>query len=201
MWPSSVVYPPEEHAHEDATATATMIPVSHLAREGFTPAAMGMVLCNDSNIESFVQMVQGFHAEGVVRYLWNLCGFLADTQAFHLSTPNRLPIVFLPAKFDTNDPLQRLGVAFMTKPGMTNPHTGPPPNTARSDHDTADALAAIGKAPDPDGPKKKKRRQSAPAGTLPIPKPTSGRHKKGDSVKSENERPAAIEEEAVEKIS
>lgn len=43
-----------------------MIPVSHLAREGFTPAAMGMVLCNDANLEAYVQMVQGFHAEGVV---------------------------------------------------------------------------------------------------------------------------------------
>lgn len=43
-----------------------MIPVSHLAREGFTPAAMGMVLCNDANIDAYVRMVQGFHAEGVV---------------------------------------------------------------------------------------------------------------------------------------
>jgi hypothetical protein len=66
LWPTKIVYPPEEQAHEEATATATMIPVSHLAREGFTPAAMGMVLCNDANIEAYVQMVQGLHAEGVV---------------------------------------------------------------------------------------------------------------------------------------
>ena len=46
-----------------------MIPVSHLARDGFTPIAMGMVLCNDPDVTSYVQMVQGFHAEGVVRFV------------------------------------------------------------------------------------------------------------------------------------
>lgn len=69
MWPSSVVYPPDAQANEASSATATMIPVSQLAREGFTPAAMGMVLCNDANIEAYVNMVQGLHAEGVVRFM------------------------------------------------------------------------------------------------------------------------------------
>lgn len=48
------------------TYTATMIPVSTLAREGLLPVTMGMVLCNDENINPFVNMVQGLHAEGVV---------------------------------------------------------------------------------------------------------------------------------------
>jgi hypothetical protein len=40
-------------------------------------------------------------------------------KAFHLPLPNLgLPIVFLPAKFDTEDPLQRLGIAFMAKGGV-----------------------------------------------------------------------------------
>ena len=43
-----------------------MIPVSHLASDGYNPIAMGMVLCDDPNISAYVQMVQGFHAEGVV---------------------------------------------------------------------------------------------------------------------------------------
>lgn len=43
-----------------------MIPVAYLAREGFTPIAMGMVLCNDANIERYVSLVQSLHAEGVV---------------------------------------------------------------------------------------------------------------------------------------
>ena len=43
-----------------------MIPVSHLARNGMAPVAMGMVLCNDVNIDAYVNMVQGLHAEGVV---------------------------------------------------------------------------------------------------------------------------------------
>lgn len=48
------------------SCTATMIPVSTLAREGLLPVTMGMVLCNDANITDFVNMVQGLHAEGVV---------------------------------------------------------------------------------------------------------------------------------------
>jgi hypothetical protein len=64
-WPSTITYPPTPTPTE--SYTATMIPVSHLAREGFTPAAMGMVLCDDANISQYVSMVQGLHAEGVVR--------------------------------------------------------------------------------------------------------------------------------------
>ena len=43
-----------------------MIPVAYLAREGFTPETMGMVLCNDSKINKYVSMVQSLHSEGVV---------------------------------------------------------------------------------------------------------------------------------------
>jgi len=50
------------------SATATMIPVSTLAREGLLPVTMGMVLCNDENIAQYVSMVQGLHAEGVVSH-------------------------------------------------------------------------------------------------------------------------------------
>lgn len=101
-WTESLVYPPQPTLTE--SCTATMIPVSTLAREGLLPVTMGMVLCNDENISAFVQMVQGLHAEGV---------------AFHLPLPGSgLPIVFLPAKFDATDQLQRLGVAFMAKGGI-----------------------------------------------------------------------------------
>lgn len=37
-----------------------------------------------------------------------------------------LPIVFLPAKFDSVDPLQRLGIAFMTKGGVPPTFSAPP---------------------------------------------------------------------------
>lgn len=98
-----------------------MIPVSTLAREGLLPVTMGMVLCNDDNLDPFVNMVQGLHAEGVVsRGLRNCCQMLTIRQAFHLPLAgSRLPIVFLPAKFDPSDPLQRLGIAYMTKGGIS----------------------------------------------------------------------------------
>lgn len=66
-WPSTLTYPSFPTSIEGYTAT--MMPVSHLIREGFAPVAMGMVLCNGSNISRFVAMVQGLHAEGVVRSL------------------------------------------------------------------------------------------------------------------------------------
>jgi hypothetical protein len=43
-----------------------MIPVAHLAREGYVPSAMAMVLCNDPDVQGFCAMVQGLHQEGVV---------------------------------------------------------------------------------------------------------------------------------------
>jgi hypothetical protein len=139
-----------------------MIPVSHLARDGFTPAAMGMVLCNDANISQYVSMVQGLHAEGV---------------AFHLPSVSKLPIVFLPAKFNSADPLQRLGIAFMTKPGFPLPPR-PPTNLGTASvataTATATAAAAAGAVSDEaasggagagasSGPRKRRRRQSAPS--------------------------------------
>jgi hypothetical protein len=135
-----------------------MIPVSHLARDGFTPAAMGMVLCNDANISQYVSMVQGLHAEGV---------------AFHLPSVSKLPIVFLPAKFNSADPLQRLGIAFMTKPGFPLPPR-PPTNLGTASVATATAAAAAGAVSDEaasggagagasSGPRKRRRRQSAPS--------------------------------------
>lgn len=63
-WKDELTYPPEPVPTE--SMTATMIPVSTLAREGLLPVTMGMVLCNDENISAFVEMVQGLHAEGVV---------------------------------------------------------------------------------------------------------------------------------------
>jgi hypothetical protein len=59
-------------------------------------------------------------------------------------TSLRLPIVFLPAKFGETDTLQRLGIAFMGKPGTTAATIPPAPvNTVEKP--------------------KKRRRQSAPA--------------------------------------
>ena len=67
LWPEAITYPPEPGpADEFGSCTSSMIPVSHLARNGMAPIAMGMVLCNDTNIDAYVNMVQGLHAEGVV---------------------------------------------------------------------------------------------------------------------------------------
>ena len=66
LWGDSLSYPPGPVMTE--SATATMIPVSTLAREGLLPVTMGMVLCNDENIAQYVSMVQGLHAEGVVSH-------------------------------------------------------------------------------------------------------------------------------------
>lgn len=121
-----------------------------------------------------------------------LFGSYADSQAFHLRTPNGLPIVFLPAKFDSNDPLQRLGIAFMTKPGMPmpyHPQSMPMASASKSAHSAASSSSstqpgpASADRPTADMPKKKKRRQSAPAGVLPAVKPTgpAGKHKKRES--------------------
>ncbi|BEI85478.1 hypothetical protein CcaverHIS002_0508790 [Cutaneotrichosporon cavernicola] len=132
-WPEALSYPPGPAMTE--SCTATMIPVSTLAREGMLPVTMGMVLCNDENITPFVNMVQGLHAEGV---------------AFHLPMPDtNLPIVFLPAKFDSSDPLQRLGVAFMTKGGLAL--SSPVAPTSRKLSGEVDAYWA---------PERKRRRKS-----------------------------------------
>ncbi|KAL7421888.1 hypothetical protein Q5752_003660 [Cryptotrichosporon argae] len=144
-WPEKLVYPLDHRPNE--SCTATMLPVSTLAREGLLPVSMGMVLCNDANISAFVQLVQGLHAEGV---------------AFHLPIPGaQLPIIFLPAKFDSNDPLQRLGIAFMAPAGQSRlaaaskavVPTVPPP--------TAAALAEASE------PEKKKRRKSTATAVAP----------------------------------
>lgn len=72
LWPQSVDYPQPANPDLSASCTSTMIPVSHLAREGFTPVAMGMVLCADPDIQGFVRFVQGLHAEGVVSLPFSL---------------------------------------------------------------------------------------------------------------------------------
>jgi hypothetical protein len=110
-----------------------MTPVAHLAREGYVPTAMAMVLCNDPDVQGFCAMIQGLHQEGV---------------AFHLPNSKQLPLMFLPAKFDSSDNLQRLGLAYMTKPNRPNPK----PSTA-----TGSSGATK------DEGKKRRRRQSAPA--------------------------------------
>lgn len=182
-WPADISYPTEPLVNENATATATMIPVSHLAREGFTPAAMGMVLCNDSNIEAYVQMVQGLHAEGV---------------AFHLNSPGRLPIVFLPAKFDSNDQLQRLGIAFMTKAGYPLPRAPHQAHVARASSvsTTAASSPVDTKHTMPDEEPKKKRRKSAPAGPHPNVARTAGKGRKRNSLKAGLEEETIVEEQA-----
>ena len=66
-WDNQVSYPPPAMPHQPGSSfTSTMTPVSHLAREGYVPAAMAMVLCNDPDVTAFCSMVQGLHQEGVV---------------------------------------------------------------------------------------------------------------------------------------
>lgn len=66
-WPSTIAHPSDNTPVDpQGSCTSSMIPVSHLARDGFTPIAMGMVLCNDADVNPYVHMVQGLHAEGVV---------------------------------------------------------------------------------------------------------------------------------------
>lgn len=62
-----------------------------------------------------------------------------------------LPIVFLPAKFDSADPLQRLGVAFMTKGGVPPFHTSAPPSRK---------MSTVGGEDGESGPGRKRRRKS-----------------------------------------
>ncbi|RSH83645.1 hypothetical protein EHS25_005549 [Saitozyma podzolica] len=185
-WPSTITYPPTPTPTE--SYTATMIPVSHLAREGFTPAAMGMVLCDDANISQYVSMVQGLHAEGV---------------AFHLPIAAKLPVVILPAKFDSADPLQRLGIAVMTEPGFPlppRPPANPFPDLSRS---TAAAGKAGETSPESSEPRKKNRRQSAPSkGSAPIGGTStsvsasgSGRRRTGSMMPSIGGRGAKVYEE------
>lgn len=160
-WQSTVTYPPFPTSVEGYTAT--MMPVSHIVREGFIPVAMGMVLCNDSSISQYVAMVQGLHADGVVRALtlvhhrtWL---FPLDTlilvEAFLLPTALNLPVVVLPAKFNSADPLQRLGIAFMSKPGCRLPPP-PPNNPLVNDSSVSAAKRRADKASSRRGPKKKK---------------------------------------------
>ncbi|WWC89234.1 uncharacterized protein L201_004152 [Kwoniella dendrophila CBS 6074] len=149
LWPQTLTYPLNQHPVE--SCTSTMIPVSHLAREGLVPITMGMVLCNEppERLAPYVNMVQGLHAEGV---------------GFHLPCETRLPIVFLPAKFHSSDPLLRLGIAFMGKTGFSHPNAPLPSNTntrgriASGEEDGTTQTA----------PKKKRRRQSAPASATGI---------------------------------
>ncbi|WVF71262.1 hypothetical protein IAT40_006065 [Kwoniella sp. CBS 6097] len=143
LWPQTLTYP-LSHLPTESSCTSTMIPVSHLAREGLIPITMGMVLCNEppERIAPYVNLVQGLHAEGV---------------GFHLPCETRLPIVFLPAKFHSSDPLLRLGIAFMGKAGYPHPNAPLPSNKS-----SASRGRSI-KANEEEQPKKKKRRQSAPA--------------------------------------
>ncbi|WVW83995.1 hypothetical protein I302_106020 [Kwoniella bestiolae CBS 10118] len=139
LWPSTLAYPLNQHPVE--SCTSTMIPVSHLAREGLVPITMGMVLCNEppERLAPYVNMVHGLHAEGV---------------GFHLPCETRLPIVFLPAKFHSSDPLLRLGIAFMGKTGFSHPNAPLPSTRGRGIKNAAE---------NDEQPKKKRRRQSAPA--------------------------------------
>ncbi|WVO16143.1 hypothetical protein L204_103813 [Cryptococcus depauperatus] len=145
-WPKKLAYPSKPTADFDCY-TSTMIPVSHLAREGLVPITMGMVLCNEpaERIDPYVKMVHGLHAEGV---------------AFHLPCDNpRLPIVFLPAKFHATDPLLRLGVAFLGKAGL--PYPSAPLALPSHGHQSIGAIVQNAT----EEPHKKRRRQSAPPAT------------------------------------
>ncbi|KAL1411424.1 hypothetical protein Q8F55_002380 [Vanrija albida] len=148
-WTETLTYPPDQVVTQSAY-TASMIPVSTLAREGLLPVTMGMVLCNDdNNLEAFVNMVQGLHAEG----------------AFHLPLPgSRLPIVFLPAKFDTSDPLQRLGIAFMTKGGVS-------PLAQTGVHEPEPSANGEPTQDEETSPERKRRRKSS--SSLPKPRPAA----------------------------
>jgi hypothetical protein len=67
QWAPKLTHPPEVGPDTHTSPfTSKMIPVAYLAREGFTPVTMGMVLCNDDKIQAFVAMVQSMHSEGVV---------------------------------------------------------------------------------------------------------------------------------------
>ena len=194
-----------------------MIPVAHLAREGFTPITMGMVLCNDANIEAYVSMVQGFHAEGVVSAASRLfaprttlllpllplqytdeCSFILKTpltlaQAFHLPNPARLPIVFLPAKFDSGDPLQRLGVAFMSKPGVTLPKpVGLGVKTQAQAQTQTQTQATAKMTAEQERKRKRSRRQSAPAKTNGL------RRRRSSAAGSEKRTGAVKDGEAIQ---
>ncbi|WWD17216.1 hypothetical protein CI109_101654 [Kwoniella shandongensis] len=145
LWSDTLTYPLKPTTSNESY-TSTMIPVSHLAREGLIPITMGMVLCNapPEGIAPYVNMVHGLHAEGV---------------GFHLPCETRLPIVFLPAKFHSNDPLLRLGIAFMGKAGV------PYPSAPLSIGAALGSTNGRGRAStdESDGQKKKRRRLSAPA--------------------------------------
>jgi hypothetical protein len=68
-WGDKITYPPPSMTQVGTNFTSHMTPVAHLAREGYVPSAMAMVLCNDPDIQGFCTMVQGLHQEGVVRYI------------------------------------------------------------------------------------------------------------------------------------
>jgi hypothetical protein len=67
-WGEKITYPPPSIPQTGTNFTSHMTPVAHLAREGYVPSAMAMVLCNDPDIQGFCNMVQGLHQEGVVRH-------------------------------------------------------------------------------------------------------------------------------------
>ncbi|WVQ99608.1 hypothetical protein IAU59_006744 [Kwoniella sp. CBS 9459] len=167
LWPQTLTYPLGQLPN-DSSCTSTMIPVSHLAREGLIPITMGMVLCNEppERIAPYVNLVQGLHAEGV---------------GFHLPCETRLPIVFLPAKFHSSDPLLRLGIAFMGKAGYPHPAAPLPSSKTVSNGSQGQGRARTIKSGEEDGPKKKKRRQSAPAGVAPIISGGRGSNKRKDT--------------------
>ncbi|OCF38713.1 hypothetical protein I317_07498 [Kwoniella heveanensis CBS 569] len=166
LWPQTLTYP-LTHLPADSSCTSTMIPVSHLAREGLIPITMGMVLCNEppERIAPYVNLVQGLHAEGV---------------GFHLPCETRLPIVFLPAKFHSSDPLLRLGIAFMGKAGYPHPAAPMPSNKTTSNNGQGRGRSV--NSIEEEGPKKKKRRQSAPAGVSPAVPSGRGGNKRKESA-------------------
>lgn len=74
-----------------------MIPVSHLARDGFTPIAMGMVLCNDADVTPYVNMVQGLHVEGVVRDSASRISYMLMLVKRHSISP--IPLAYHSSSF------------------------------------------------------------------------------------------------------
>lgn len=86
-WGDKITYPPPSIPQTGTNFTSHMTPVAHLAREGYVPSAMAMVLCNDPDIQGFCNMVQGLHQEGVVSVFMKK--WMSELTSRHSTYPTR----------------------------------------------------------------------------------------------------------------